>query len=221
MENTWFIATIWISLALAASLISIRFGLSVALAEILVGVVGGNAFGLETTPWIDFLASFGAILLTFLAGAEIDPASFRQNLKSSLAIGAVGFIAPFLGVWLLAYYVIGWDLRSALIAGIALSTTSVAVVYAVMVETGLNETKLGKLILSACFVNDLGTVLALGIFFANFDIWMVIFIATLVPALWLLPKVAPWVISRWGKRVSEPEVKFFFLLAEIKDSNSL
>lgn len=212
MENTWFIATIWISLALAASLISIRFGLSVALAEILVGVIGSNAFGLETTPWIDFLASFGAILLTFLAGAEIDPVSFRQNLKSSLAIGAVGFIAPFLGVWLLAYYVIGWDLRSALIAGIALSTTSVAVVYAVMVETGLNETKLGKLILSACFVNDLGTVLALGIFFANFDIWMVIFIAALVPALWLLPKVAPWVISRWGNRVVEPEIKFFFLL---------
>jgi len=212
MENAWFIATIWIALALTASLISIRFGLSVALAEILVGVVGGNAFGLHTTPWIDFLASFGAILLTFLAGAEIDPASFRQNLKSSLAIGAVGFIAPFLGVWLLAYYVIGWDIRSALIAGIALSTTSVAVVYAVMVETGLNETKLGKLILSACFVNDLGTVLALGIFFANFDIWMVVFIAALVPALWLLPKVAPWVLSRWGNRVSEPEVKFFFLL---------
>jgi Kef-type K+ transport system membrane component KefB len=206
------IASIWIALALVASMISIRFGLSVALAEILVGLIGGNAFGLHTTPWIDFLASFGAILLTFLAGAEIDPASFRQNLKSSLAIGAVGFIAPFLGVWLLAYYAIGWDMRPALIAGIALSTTSVAVVYAVMVETGLNETKLGKLILSACFVNDLGTVLALGIFFANFDIWMVVFIAALVPALWLLPRVAPWVISRCGNRVSEPEVKFFLLL---------
>jgi Kef-type K+ transport system membrane component KefB len=167
MENTWLVATIWVSLALAASLISIRFGLSVALAEILVGVVGGNAFSLHTTPWIDFLASFGAVLLTFLAGAEIDPASFRRNLKSSLVIGVAGFIAPFLGVWLLVYYVIGWDMHSALIAGIALSTTSVAVVYAVMVETGLNETKLGKLILSACFVNDLGTVLALGIFFAN------------------------------------------------------
>jgi Kef-type K+ transport system membrane component KefB len=212
MENTWLVATIWVSLALAASLISIRFGLSVALAEILVGVVGGNAFSLHTTPWIDFLASFGAVLLTFLAGAEIDPASFRRNLKSSLVIGVAGFIAPFLGVWLLVYYVIGWDMHSALIAGIALSTTSVAVVYAVMVETGLNETKLGKLILSACFVNDLGTVLALGIFFANYDIWMAIFIGALIPALWLLPKVAPWVISRWGKRVSEPEVKFFFLL---------
>lgn len=144
MENTWLVATIWIALALAASLISIRFGISVALAEILVGVIGSNAFGLETTPWIDFLASFGAFLLTFLAGAEIDPVSFRQNIKSSLAIGIASFLLPFLGVWLLAHYAIGWDMRPALIAGIALSTTSVAVVYAVMVETKLNETSLGS-----------------------------------------------------------------------------
>ncbi len=212
MDNTWLVAAIWMALALGASLISIRLGLSVALAEILVGVLGGNAFGLHTTPWIDFLASFGAVLLTFLAGAEIDPASLRQNLKGSLTIGAVGFFAPFVGVGLAAHYLIGWDPRSALIAGIALSTTSVAVVYAVMVETGLNQTKLGKFILAACFVNDIGTVLALGIFFANFDVRMLIFIAALIPALFLLPKVSPWVVSRWGNKVSEPEIKFFVLV---------
>jgi Kef-type K+ transport system membrane component KefB len=212
MDNSWLVASIWMALALGASLISIRFGLSVALAEILVGVLGGNAFGLHTVPWIDFLASFGAVLLTFLAGAEIDPVSFRQNLKSSLAIGILSFLVPFVGAWLLAYFAFGWDMRAAQIAGIALSTTSVAVVYAVMIETGLNETKLGKLILGACFITDLGTVLALGILFASFNVWMVIFIAAIIPTLWLLPKIAPWIVSRWGKRVSEPEIKFFFLV---------
>jgi len=212
MDNSWLVASIWMALALGASLISIRFGLSVALAEILVGVLGGNAFGLHAVPWIDFLASFGAVLLTFLAGAEIDPVSFRQNLKSSLAIGIFSFLVPFVGAWLLALFVFGWDMRAAQVAGIALSTTSVAVVYAVMVETGLNETKLGKLILGACFITDLGTVLALGILFASFNVWMVIFIATIIPTLWLLPKIAPWVISHWGKRVSQPEIKFFFLV---------
>ena len=212
MDNSWLVASIWMALALGASLISIRFGLSVALAEILVGVLGGNAFGLHTVPWIDFLASFGAVLLTFLAGAEIDPVSFRQNLKSSLVIGILSFLVPFVGAWLLAYFAFGWDMRAAQIAGIALSTTSVAVVYAVMIETGLNETKLGKLILGACFITDLGTVLALGILFASFNVWMVIFIAAIIPTLWLLPKIAPWIVSRWGKRVSEPEIKFFFLV---------
>jgi Kef-type K+ transport system membrane component KefB len=212
VDNNWLVAAIWMALALGASLISIRFGLSVALAEIFVGVVGGNTFGLHTTPWIEFLASFGAVLLTFLAGADIDPISFRKNLKNSLAIGILSFLCPFIGAWLFAYFVLGWDMRASQIAGIALSTTSVAVVYAVMVETGLNQTKLGKLILGACFITDLGTVLALGVLFASVNIWMAIFIAVTIPVLWLIPKIAPWVVSHLGNRISEPEIKFFLVI---------
>jgi Kef-type K+ transport system membrane component KefB len=199
-------------LALLASLISIRLGISVALAEIFVGVLGGNFLGFHTTPWIDFLATFGSGLLTFLAGAEIDPESFKRHLTPSLVIGSVGFLFPFAGTTAFARLVAGWDMRAAEIAGIALSTTSVAVVYAVMVETGLNETGLGKLILAACFVNDLGTVLALGVLFASFNIWMAVFVAVTAVVLWHLPRVTRWVIARWGRRVSEPEVKFIFLV---------
>lgn len=212
VDNLWFVAATWMALALAASLISIRLGLSVALVEIAVGFVGGNFLSLHTVPWIDFLASFGSILLTFLAGAEIDPVSFRKHLKPSLAIGLVSFLFPFLGAMGFAYYVAGWDPRAAQIAGIALSTTSVAVVYAVMVETGLNETDLGKLILAACFVTDLGTVLALGILFANFDLWMVAFLGVTAATLWQLPRLTRWVLATWGGKVSEPEVKFLFLV---------
>lgn len=212
MESTWATASLWMALALAASVFSIRLGLSVALAEMLAGVIGGNFLALHTTPWIDFLAAFGAVLLTFLAGAEIDPGSLRRHLKASLTIGALSFFLPFIGAWLFAYFVAHWDLRASQIAGIALSTPSVAVVYAVMVETRLNETDLGKLILAACFVTDLGTVLALGVLFANFNAWMALFIGITVPMLWILPKVTPWVIARWGNRTSEPEVKFFLLV---------
>ncbi len=212
MENVWFIASAWMGLALLASLISIRLGISVALVEIFVGVLGGNFLGFHTTPWIDFLATFGSGLLTFLAGAEIDPDSFKRHLAPSLVIGSLGFFFPFVGAGVFAYLLAGWDLRAAEIAGIALSTTSVAVVYAVMVETGLNETDLGKLILAACFVNDLGTVLALGVLFASFNRWMAVFVAVTAVALWQLPRVTRWVIAHWGRRVSEPEVKFIFLV---------
>ncbi|MBI3978895.1 MAG: cation:proton antiporter [Chloroflexi bacterium] len=212
MENTWFVAAAWMGLALLASVISIRLGLSVALAEILVGVVGGNVLGLHTTPWIDFLATFGSGLLTFLAGAEIDPESFRRHLKPSIAIGAVSFLFPFLGAMAFAYWLAGWNFRAAEIAGIALSTTSVAVVYAVMIETGLNQTDLGKLILAACFITDLGTVVALGILFANFNGWLALFVVVTAAVLWKLPMVTRWVIAQWGNRVSEPEVKFIFLV---------
>jgi hypothetical protein len=162
MENVWLASAVWLGLALFASIISIRVAMSVALVEIMVGAVAGNTIGLHLTEWVNFLAGFGAILLTFLAGTEIDSRVVRRHFWSSMTIGVVGFFAPYIGVLMYARYAIGWTWPEAQIAGISLSTTSVAVVYAVMVETGFNKTELGKIILAACFVNDLGTVLALG-----------------------------------------------------------
>ncbi|WP_449243797.1 cation:proton antiporter [Desulfobacca acetoxidans] len=212
MEHVWFTAASWIGLALLASLISIRTGVSVALVEIFLGMVGGNFLGFHTVPWIDVLAAFGSMMLTFLAGAEIDPVSFRKHLKPSLVIGGISFLAPFLGAMAFTYFVNGWDLRAAQIAGVALSTTSVAVVYAVMIETRLNEIDIGKLILAACFVTDLGTVLALGVLFATYNRWMLVFVVVTGLALWVLPRLSRWMFKKYGGRVSEPEVKFIFLV---------
>ena len=212
MEQTYAIGTLWLLLAFIATLISIRFGISVALIEIAVGVAGGNLIHLEITPWVNFLAGFGAVLLTFLAGAEINPQSLRENLKESLSIGFLSFLCPFLLGWGVALYGLGWDLNAAKIAGIALSTTSVAVVYAVMMETGLSSTKLGQSILAACFITDLGTVIALGLLFTGFSIKLLLFVAILAVTLFFMPKLTLFVFKRYGGRVSEPEIKFIFLI---------
>jgi Kef-type K+ transport system membrane component KefB len=210
-DDTYLIAALWVGLALVASLVSIRLGISVALIEIAMGIFGGNVLGLQTTPWIDFLAGFGAVLLTFLAGAEIDPESLQRNLRPSLAIGLVSFGAPFVGAFAFALFGLGWGLAAAEVAGIAMSTTSVAVVYAVMVETGLADLQFGKLILAACFVTDLGTVLALGLLFARPSLLLVVFIGATIAALLVLPSLTRAMISRVPGRVSEPEIKLLFL----------
>jgi Kef-type K+ transport system membrane component KefB len=213
VTNVWFIASAWMLLAFVASVLSIRTGISVALVEIAMGVLAGNFLGFHTTDWINFLATFGAGLLTFLAGAEIDPDSLREHLMPALVIGFVSFLAPFLAAWGFAAWVLGWTHQGSLICGIALSTTSVAVVYAVMVETGLSSTSLGKLILAACFVTDFGTVLALGAFFADFNRWMIVFVAVLALVLRFLPLIVRSIVTTFGAtRVSEPEVKFLFLV---------
>jgi len=208
MDQIWFTSALWIGLALVASIASIYVTISVALVEIIVGAIAGNAIGLPLTPWVNYLASFGAILLTFLAGAEIDPVVVRRQFWPSMSIGIVGFFAPYLGVLAFARFVLHWPWPEAQIAGISLSTTSVAVVYAVMVETGYNRTELGKIILAACFVNDLGTVLALGLVFANYNVWLALFAGVTAVSLWLLPKFAPWFFEKIGPRVSEPQTKF-------------
>ena len=136
----------------------------------------------------------------------------RKHFWSSMSIGVVGFFAPYLGVLFLARYAVGWPWPQAQIAGISLSTTSVAVVYAVMVETGFNRTELGKIILAACFVNDLGTVLALGLVFANYNVWLATFVGVTAVALFLIPRYAPRLFAALGERVSEPQTKFVALV---------
>jgi Kef-type K+ transport system membrane component KefB len=212
MEQNFAIAAQWVFLALIATMLSIRLGISVALMEIAVGVVGGNAMQIEITSWVTFLAGFGAVVLTFLAGAEIDPDSLKGNLKQSLVIGVLSFLLPFIGGMVFAEYVFGWDTNAAKIAGIALSTTSVAVVYAVMVESGLSTSRLGQAILAACFVTDLGTVLALGLLFTGFSMKVVWFTAAMIIAVLVITPLATKVFEWYGGRVSEPEIKFIFLV---------
>jgi Kef-type K+ transport system membrane component KefB len=212
LDNLWLASALWIGLALIASVLSVWVAISVALVEIVVGVVAGNIVGLPLAPWVNFLAGFGAILLTFLAGAEIDPAVVRKHFWSSMSIGVIGFLAPYVGVLLFTRYAVGWPWPQAQIAGISLSTTSVAVVYAVMVETGFNRTEIGKIILAACFVNDLGTVLALGLVFANYNLTLALFAGVTAVALWLLVKFAPRLLTALGERVSEPQTKFVTLV---------
>jgi Kef-type K+ transport system membrane component KefB len=213
MESIWLNAAVWVALAVIAGLIAKRTGISVALVEILVGIAAGNLLTMNSkAEWVGFLAGFGSILLTFMAGAEIEPAILRRYLKESLAIGLIAFFLPFFGAMAFAHYVAGWTWPAAEICGIALSTTSVAVVYAVMIETGLNETEIGKLILAACFVNDLGTVLALGVLFANYNWWLAVFAAVTTLVLIIAPRFSRWFFHAFGNHVSEPEIKLMFLL---------
>jgi hypothetical protein len=109
-------------------MISIEIGLSVALIDLAAGFVVGNAFSLSIPNWLSFIGSLAGIVLTFLAGAEVDVQQFRREWRASLSIGVVSFARPFSVVGLLAYYGLGWNHRQAEIAGVAFSTTSLAVV---------------------------------------------------------------------------------------------
>jgi len=219
MAETWALATLWLGLALIATLLSIRLRIATALSEIVVGTVaqliigaaiGGAVLGTDQS-WIKFLSGTGAILLTFLAGSELDPAVFRLRWREASAVGLASFAVPFLGCTAVAYWLLHWSGPASWLTGVALSTTSVAVVYAVMLELGLNHTVFGKTLLAACFVTDLGTVLALGLIFSPFT-WKTAVFAVACAALALgLPWLTPRFFRRYGNRPSELEAKYLLL----------
>jgi Kef-type K+ transport system membrane component KefB len=206
MENAW-IAMVMGLLILLATMASVELGVSVAIIEIVLGVIAGNMLGLHTTPWIDFLAGFASILLTFLAGAEVDPDLLQEKWRESLLIGGLSFLAPFLGAWAFAWFVLGWSSQASQIAGVALSTTSLAVVYAVLVETGLTDREIGKIIMASTFVTDFGTALALALMFVRPNWWLIPFITVSVAIVIAMRRLHPWFFKRYGNRVIEPEIK--------------
>jgi Kef-type K+ transport system membrane component KefB len=195
---------------LAASTISVELGISVALIELALGVVVGNAFDTGIPDWLAFIGTFAGVVLVFLAGAEVDVPQFKREWKASLLLGSVSFAAPFLVAMAFAYWALGWSGDAAQIAGIALSTTSLAVVYAVLVETGLNQTLIGKRIMSATFVTDFGTAAALSILFIKPNLWIVAFVSVSAMLVLGLPRLSPWFFGRYGNRVIEPEIKLVF-----------
>ncbi len=191
-------------------MVSVRLGVSVAVVEIVAGLAVGNSLHLATPDWLVFLAAFGSVVLTFNAGAEIDPDQLRRTWRASLIIGSASFAAPFIAVLLLCRYVLGWSWAAAEIGGIALSTTSVAVIWAVAVETGLARTELGQLLISATFVTDLGTVLALSVLFVTPTLWLLPFVVVSLAVVVTMRQLEEWFFHHYGDRVIEPELKGAF-----------
>lgn len=208
----WMEFSKWIFLAIIAGVIAYYSGISVSLVEIIVGVIAGNSIGLTTNDWITFLAGAGSIILTFLAGAEIDHSVFKSHFKESMSIGIVSFAVPFLFAMAGAYYIFHWSIQASQIAGIALSTTSVAVVYAVMLDTGLNKKEIGQIILAACFVTDLGTVLMLGLLYANYNKWLILFIALMIVICPFMNKFMNKIYDKFGNKTYQFEIKCIFLI---------
>jgi len=219
MTSVWALAALWLGLALIASLLSIWLRISTALSEIVVGTIAqlvigamiGQAVLGTDESWVKFLSGIGAIVLTFLAGAELDPAVFKLKWKEAAAVGLASFFLPFIGCAAAAHYILGWQTMPSWLAGVAMSTTSVAVVYAVMLEFGFNRTEYGKTVLAACFVTDLGTVVALGLIFAPFTIKTVVFLGVGIVVFLLLPWLTPRFFRLYGNRPSELETKFLLL----------
>jgi Kef-type K+ transport system membrane component KefB len=204
------LAAVLAVVVVVASMISVELGVTVALIELTLGVVVGNVFDFAPADWLDFIAKFASIVLTFLAGMEVDPAYLRKRLSASLGIGFASFAGPFVVASLVSYFVIGWTLKASLITGTALSTTSLAVVYAVLVERGLSTTQVGKLLMSATFVTDICTAIALSAIFIKPNAWLPVFLVVSVALIVALPRIAPWFFRRYGDRVIEPEIKLVF-----------
>ncbi|MHC1680760.1 MAG: cation:proton antiporter [Methanomassiliicoccales archaeon] len=200
-------------LAVSAQLVASRFGLSAAIFEILLGLAVGQVFGIRSSEieWFSFLAILGGIGLTFLAGTEMEVERVRRQWKSSLPLALASFLSIFITVPLALYYLAGWSMDASLLAGVALSETSVAIVYVVLVEGGRARTDVGSVILAACFLTNLIASIALAVLFAPPGIEVLLLVLAVLLIMPLAYRYAGKVLDRFKSRPGEPEVKLVLL----------
>lgn len=196
-----------------SSLVSLKFGISVAVVEIILGVMA-SAFGLKAESWMIYIAGFGGILATFLAGTEVDTKLMQEKFKESFFIGSLSFLCPFSAAFLYTFYIAHWELQAALIAGVTLSTTSLAVVYSVLVETNLARTTIGKLLMAATFITNIESAFALSILFMKPNFYTILFFGGSIVVIILATKFSHVVFDnpKLKNKVIEPEIKYVFLL---------
>jgi len=171
--------------------ISIELGVSAAIVELLAGILAGPLLGVTHMPELDVLATLGIISLMYVAGLEIDFDLLRRNIKSSSSIGFSSFAVPFVLVSFVCFYLLGFTTEQTLLIGIALSTTSVAIVYPILYADGIDE--LEKKILASAMVADLFSMIVLSLIFSKIS-WLTVI---LVIALFLFSLAVPY----FGKRI--------------------
>ena len=193
-----------------AGIIGIRSRISSSIFEVIAGIILGNLLGVKLESWLDFLGTYGGLVLTFLAGAEVEFLLLKKKAKASLTIGTVAFLAPLIGEFLFLSFVSDWSLQAKISVSLALTTTSVAVVYAVLSEYEILKLPASRLIIAITFVNDILTLIAINMVSPAFDYFTVIFFSILGVLVLIIPRLLKHVVERYGKRAVELELRFIF-----------
>jgi Kef-type K+ transport system membrane component KefB len=193
---------------LIAGIIGLKTRVSSSIFEVFAGVILANLLHVEMSSWLEFLGTFGGLILTFLAGAEVEFALLKSKAKESFVLGTMAFLAPLIGVVSFLALVLRWESQASLAGALALTTTSIAVVYAVLIEFELIKIPFAKTIIAVTFVNDILTLVGINFVKPSFDWVTLSFVIVLLVSVILVPKLLKIVVQRYGKRAMEMELRF-------------
>jgi glutathione-regulated potassium-efflux system ancillary protein KefC len=191
-----------------AGIVCIKAKISSSIFGVGVGLFLVNVLGICAAPWPGFLGTFGGLVLTFLAGAEVEFTLLGRQAKQSFRIGTMAFVVPLIGVVGALSLFTDWSWQTKIAVALALATTSVAVVYTVLSKYELIKTPAAKTIIAVMFVNVILTLIGINFIQTPFDFVTVAFVVTLIALVPTVPKLLGKVVKNYGKRAVEIELKF-------------
>ncbi|NIV49148.1 MAG: sodium:proton antiporter, partial [Gammaproteobacteria bacterium] len=139
-------------------------GLPTVMGELIVGVLVGPAvLGLiEPSEAITLLAEIGIFFLMFHAGVETQPTEFFHALKRSLGVAVVGAVVPFAVSFGVAT-AFGLGRVGATFVGLTMTATAVVITLKSLKDLGLANTRLARVIVASCVIDDLLTLVFFGL----------------------------------------------------------
>ncbi len=195
-----------------AGILSIELGISVAILEIVAGLIVAYYFDISGLTWLDFLSNFGILGIMFIAGFEIDKDVLKRHYRRSLAIGLSAYFTPLIIISLISYLIFGLGMRASLLIGLATSTTSLALVYPALKEKHLLKVKTGHILLSSAMIVDLLSIVSLTILLGLVDVSMAIYVLAALALLLMAPRIGHWLFSKYKGNIVELEMKFILFV---------
>ncbi len=195
-----------------AGVLSIELYISAAVLEIIAGVIGYNVFHLEPPVFFDFIAQFGLLGIMFFAGLETDTKILKRHIRSSLQIGIMGYLFPFAGVFFISHVLLKYSIALSILISLSLSTTSLALVYAVLREQKTNIGESKHVILGSAMIIDMLSMLTLTLLIGYVSMEMLLYAIVLIVILVSAKKFGPRLIERYKGSEAELEIRFILLL---------
>ncbi|RMF05556.1 cation:proton antiporter [Candidatus Woesearchaeota archaeon] len=192
-------------------ILALELGLSVAIVEILLGLLGANLFGMAEEQWIPLMANFGLLGIMFFAGFETDANSIRKNWKKSAVLGITSFFVPFLVFYLASFFIFNLSSSTSLVMAASFSPVSLAIIYLVLKENKMLSAPSGQLVLSAAMLVDVISMIVLSVVFEGVSFYSILVLFIVLLSLLFLPRFGRWLFSRYRGDSSEFKVKFILL----------
>ncbi len=199
-------------LIILAGIGALEIGFSSSIFEIVAGVFASNVIKLGSLSWIDFLSNLGLLGLMFFAGLETDPELMRKHLWKSLFIGFCSYFFPLVSIFYVTYYILDYSFEASILIGIALSTTSLALVYPLLKEKKLLELPAGQILLAGAMVVDISSMLTMSYLFEGINVYNIVFSVALLLLLVRLPKWGEWLFERYAGNQIEFRTRFIIVV---------
>ncbi len=193
-----------------AGIMSTEFIISAAVLELIAGVIAHNVVGISHMEDLELFANLGIVCLMYVAGLEIDFDRLRNSLGPSTAIGFLSFFIPFASVLAVCTIALGMETKAGLLCAIALSATSIAIVYPIIKVYGMDAT--GRQILSAVMITDLFSMLALSLEFTDFTLPTVGIVVGLIIFSQMFPFFGKKIFAKYQGNPVELEFKVILFI---------